>query len=242
MMTLEEAMKKASKLLKLSESSNANEAALAAGMAQKILSKYNIDRATLSLDDKGGFIEDIKKGETLEDGGGRLASWKSMLASKIARVNSCRVYLTGSSIGIVGRDTDIGKVRYFYAFLSLEIEKLVKIQAKGQGRSFATSFRIGAVEAIGEKLQEASKLAEKEARESTVNEAGLVLVNRALAKMREDDQAVDQWMRDNMNLGTRRSSYSGNDAGRAAGYRAGQSVNVGGSNRAVGSGQRRLGS
>lgn len=243
MMTLEEAIAKATKLLNLSKSSNANEAALAAQRAQEILARYQIDAA--SLDNDGGAPmpeEPIGKGEALEDSGSRLAMWKPMLAQKIANVNACQSYTSGPSIGIIGRASDVAKVRYMYGFLSGEVERLTKSLAMGHGRAYATSFRIGAVMAIGESLAAAQARVEREMRDEHLhNPAALVRIDKALAKLSQRERDVDAWVRANMNFRTSRRGYNSNGGGYGAGYAAGQSVSVGGARGALGAGARRLG-
>lgn len=242
MMTLDEAIAKATKLLKLSESSNANEAALAAQRAQEILARYNIDAAALAGDESGPVIDEpiADQGERLEAGGGRLAAWKPMLAQKVARVNSCRVYTCGSDIGIIGRASDVSKVRYLYSTLAHEVDKLTKAHAKGLGRSYAASFRIGVVSAIGEKLEAAQAKVAAEMRAEQTTGAGLVRIDKALARISDRQREVDAWVRNNMRLGTRRSNTRVNGGAREAGYAAGQSINIGGARAALGAGQGRL--
>lgn len=242
MMTLEEAIAKATKLLNLSKSSNANEAALAAQRAQEILARYQIDAA--SLDNEGGAPmpeEPVGKGDTLDEGGARLATWKPILAQKIATVNACRVYTSGASIGIIGRASDVAKVRYMYGFLSGEVERLAKSLGMGHGRAYATSFRMGAVMAIGESLAAAQARVEREMRDEHLhNPAALVRIDKALAKLSDREREVDAWVRANMKLRSSRRSYSSGGGGFGAGYTAGQSVSVGGARAALGAGSRRL--
>lgn len=233
MMTQQEAMAKASKLLKLSESSNPNEAALAAQRAQEILTRYKIDATMLSLDSNEPE-EEIGEGDTLEEGNKQMASWKLSLASHVARANSCRAYQSGASIGIVGRPTDIEKVRYLYAMLSIEIESLTKRDAKGKGRSYATEYRYGVVAAIADKLKEAKAKVEETMRQETVNENGLVRLNNALARINDRDAAVDAWVRKHMNFRSKATYSRGNASARAAGYAAGQSINMGGRQKRLG--------
>jgi hypothetical protein len=228
MMTPQEAMAKASKLLKLSESSNPNEAALAAQRAQEILTRYKIDATMLSMDSGIETPEEpIGRGETLEEGRVQIAGWKLRLASKIAFANSCRAYQSGPAIGIIGRPSDIEKVRYLYAMLSIEIEALTKRDAKGKGRSYATEYRYGVVAAIADKLSQAKAKVAETMRQEAANEQGLVRLNKALERLQNKDDAVDAWVRQNMRFRSKTSYSRGNGEARAAGYAAGQSIQLG---------------
>ncbi len=245
-MTLEQAIAKATKLLKLSESSNAHEAALAAQRAQEILARYDIDATALSMDGNGPTIEEtINKFEgenAIDSGNSSIARWKIVLASRLASANSCRAYKSGPSIGIIGRPTDVQKVRYLYAVLLFEIERLTDSNAKGMGRSYRAEFRHGVVSAIGDKLREAKQKVAQDMREEAkidANPNALVRIDNALERMGERDRAVDAWARQNMNFRSSSTSSRHNAEARAAGYSAGQSLNVGGRTGIAG-GMKRL--
>lgn len=239
MLTLEQAMAKASKLLKLSTSSNANEAALAASMAQQILTRYGIDQAALAGDGAPqGPVEPIGKDHApLEEGGRRLAGWKAQLAAAIAKANACRAYTSGPSIGIIGRASDVASVRYLYATLALEVERLTQRLAMGQGRTYSNSFRHGVVAAIAEKLAAARAAVAADMRAENSG-AALVRIDNALQRVKDADAAVDAWIAANMKMRNATSRLRSNATARAAGYSAGQSVNVGG--RAAIAGGRKL--
>lgn len=250
MLTLEQAMTKASKLLKLAESSNANEAALAAQRAQEILARYDIDRASLGASDGGDSepLENIKRfdGENgIDRGNASIARWKLSLASAIGRANSCRVYKSGASIGIVGRKSDVVKVRYFYIMLCEEIDKLTNSKAKGMGRNYRTEFRHGVVSAVSDKLQDAKQKVAQDMRQeaqASGNSAALVSLNRGLERLDQRQRDVDAWCRANMNFRKSPSYRNVNSDARSAGYSAGQSLNVGGNRAraALGVGQKML--
>lgn len=241
-MTLEQAMEKASKLLRLANSSNANEAAAAASMAQKILARFNIDQAALSLDGAvDAPVESIGKDHApLDNGGRKLATWKAQMAMHVAQANACRVYQSGAAIMLVGRASDVAKVRALYAMLTSEVDRLTMRLAMGRGRTYANSFRHGAVVAIGEKLRAAQAAVAAEMRaEQSGNAHALARIDNALVSLRDRDASVETWMDENMNLRSSRRSVNVNGQGRAAGYAAGQTVNVSG-NAAIAGGRRQL--
>ncbi len=239
-MTQEEAIEKARKLFALAQSDNPNEAALAAQRAQEVLARFNIDAAMLA----GAAEEPEEDVRAFNDplySGNRLASWKLALASSIARHNQAKIYTSGPNVMMVGRPSDVQKVRYLYAWLSNEVERLAKIHTTGEGRVYANNFRIGVVSAINDKLKAANEQARQEARAGQ-NGAALVKVDNALARIEARSAAVQKWTDDNLNLRKRQSShYRGNRDAHEHGRREGSKLNVGGSARgALGAGQRAL--
>ena len=93
-MTLNEALEKAAKLLRLATSTNPHEAALAASRAQEIM-----DRFKLSADAVNGAGGEIKSEEPIRDfasdpldAGRKLDRWRGQLAMAIAAVNQAKVY------------------------------------------------------------------------------------------------------------------------------------------------------
>ena len=242
-MTIEQAIAKAQKLIRVANSTNAHEAATAAQLAQEILARYDIDAAALAndADDIAPHIEEpIEKLRDFDTSSARLATWKSMLATRIGRVNACQVFSFGSNLGIVGRASDVAKVRYLYAVLCGEVDRLTATLARGKGRGYANSFRIGCVEGIGDKMDEARANVAAAMRAENTG-AALARIDKALARLEEKDRELARWLRDNTNFSNRSRSAGSSANGRSAGYAAGQSVNVGGGNRlALGSGARRI--
>ncbi len=244
-MTIQEAMAKVTKLLRLSESSEPHEAALAAQRAQEILTRYNIDRAALSLDgtesEPEEEIQNFTDRAPLDEANARLATWKTVLANRLAPANQCAVYVSGSAIGIVGRASDVEKVRYMYALLVRETERLTDRHGKGCGQRWRNSFRYGVVAAIAEKLaQTAAKVASDMRAESTGN--ALVLVNQAIAKVEQRGRDVESYLRRNLKLRQSSRKVRASSDAHAEGYRAGQTINMGGGARgALGGGNKRIG-
>lgn len=243
MMTLQEAIAKVTKLLRLSESSNPHEAALAAQRAQEILTRYDIDRAALSLD--GGSepdeaIEDFSRRAPLDEGGKSLATWKLSLANTIAKANQSRIYRTGVAVGIVGRPSDVEKVRYLYDYLLREVDRLADRDGKGCGKTWRTQYRFGVVEAITVKLAETRAKVENEMR-AEVQGTALVRVNEAIQNIERKDRALDAWVSANLKLraGPRRPMRA-NHGAREAGREAGKSITISGARGSIASGNRRL--
>lgn len=251
-MTRDEALRKVASLLKLANSSNANEAALAAQRAQEIMAKFALDSAMLDVD--GGVnrepdepIMDFgRKGAPLHESS-RKSGWRVRLASVVAKANGCRVYLsTGlqSAIQIVGRPSDADTVRYLFAYLANETDRLAERDGRGCGRTWANNFRLGVVDTIAAKLVEAQRAVNEAARSEAANANNphaLVRVNTAIERVAAKSSAVEVWMKTNMKLGTAKASSARYDgAARAAGQAAGHEINVGGRSAGALAGRARM--
>ena len=226
------AMRKAAALLRLAQSDNPHEAALAASRAQEIIDRYKLNLATLEDSPSQEPAEEIRnfKDDPLTEGG----LWKAQLAQAVASVNQCQVYTSGANVCLVGRPSDVAMVRPFFAHLSAECERLASRHCKGNSRTYWNNFRLGAVETISQRLK-ASLAATVETVKAEALAAGnagaLVVVTNSLALLEKRKQEVSDWTRANMNLRnrTRRTNY--NESARSAGRAAGQSVNL---NRSAG--------
>ena len=234
---------KVRKLLRLAESPNAHEAALAAAKAQTLIDEHNLTASLLSLDtatpEQDEPIEDFqKKGAPLDERGRDV--WKSHLASAISRANACRIYLQGGQIALVGRPSDAAAVRYLYAYLSREVERLCEKDGRGCGRTWRNNYRLGVVDTISRKLREERERFKREAQKAVEsNTQALVRMNTALAKVEQRSIATADWVKANLKL----RSYSGSSAAynpnaRNVGRKAGESIRVGGQSGRLGAGAR----
>lgn len=249
-MTDDVVLQKVQKLLRLATSSNANEAGLAAAKAQELIDKHNLSAALLALDaaeptkglDDEPIIDFEKAGAPL-DSQKRLDRWRGSLASVIARQNGCRIYFSGSDIALVGRPSDAETVRYLYAYLSREVERLTTAQGAGMGRTWRNNFRLGVVDTIAAKLHEQRRAFESQARKEAREEGStaLVRVDRALARIDKRGHDVADWIKGNLKLysgGSSSSTYNHN--ARQQGRKAGQSISVGGTHRSLTSAAKKL--
>lgn len=239
-MTHAEAVSKALRLLRLAQSDNPHEAALAAAKAQEI-----IDRYKLTGIGEGSEIpeeESIKDFEApLESLTGNFIRWRTALASTLAKVNQSRVYLKAATrtLQIVGRPSDAETVRYMYQYLVREIERLTAVHAKGNGKTWANNFRLGIVDEIRDRLAE-----QREATASAMrieSPSAIVKIDQSLVRMEAQSAAVETWMEENLKL---RASYTRarHDYGaREAGRKAGREINLGGG-KGLTSGAKQLGS
>ena len=251
---MEDVIEKVRKLLALSKSSNVNEAANAAKMAQKLMAKHAIEEAMLDESDPAED-EDIEDDLLSSMEGSRIASWKSDLGYYVSRANGCRTYHSrqrrSSRIHIVGRPSDAAKARYMFAYLRNTIDELAKAASKERGnpgRTWVNSFRRGAASEVGRRMMAAIKEAQEEARELAAatdrvqeTSTALVRVNAAIAKVDAKQADAKTWMDTNLNLRTRSaSSFTVDSHGYAAGKRAGASIDLSSGGRAgLGSGNRK---
>lgn len=185
-------------LLKLAErNANVNESASAASAAQALLSKHRLTVADLDA------ATNTKESPGVADAplitGNRISQWKSDLASAVCSANGCKLYIhkvyakTGMgeirtrmeydvNVKLIGRPTDIAVVRYFYAYLEREIERLSAVAVAGggiTGKSGTNSFKIGAVVAISQRLREAVKAIRAEVTEGTEGCTAMVRLDTA---------------------------------------------------------------
>jgi hypothetical protein len=236
-MTRDEALKKAAKLLRLANNNeNANEAALAAAQAQKILDEHELNASMLELDGQAPEPD-----EPIVDYGQRaaplfearkLATWRWRLAACLAELNGCKCYVT-PSIQIIGRPSDVEKVRYLFSYLASEVERLCDRDGKGCGTTWRNNFRVGCIDTISEKLHAARKQTFQDMRQN--NATALVKVDQAIAKFQQKRVEVEDWTKKNLKLVSH--SYGGGARqdfnARAAGRRAANEINIGGQRGAL---------
>lgn len=242
---------KVQKLLRLATSSNANEAALAAAKAQELIDKHQLAATLLAMDavepmkglDDEPIIDFEKAGAPL-DAAKKLDRWRGSLASAVARSNACRIYYSGSEIGLVGRPSDAETVRYLYGYLSREVERLATESGQGMGRTWRNNFRLGVVETIHKKLYEQRRKFESETRAEAraAGSTALARIDRALATIDKRGESVDAWVKSNLKLYARGggSGSQYNASAREAGRRAGHSIAISGARGSLASAARKL--
>jgi hypothetical protein len=235
------AMRKAAALLRLAQSDNPHEAALAASRAQEIIDRYKLNLAALDSTPSEEPAEEIRnfKDDPLDNGG----LWKALLAQAVANVNQCKVYTSGGSVHIIGRPSDVAIVRPFYSYLATECERLASRHCKGNSRTYWNNFRLGAVETINQRLKASLAATVETVRAEALaagNKNALAIVTNSLALIEKRKEEVAAWTRQNMSLRNRTARSSYNNAGREAGRAAGQSVNLNRSAGALNSTRRTL--
>lgn len=198
-------------LLKLAEkNNNANESASAAAAAQALLSKHRLTVADLVGTD-GKPTESPAVHEEPLITGNRISQWKSDLISAVCRANGCKYYYSKTfakygqgdvrsrrefnvSVRLIGRPSDVAVVRYFYAYLEREIERLSAIAFAGgglAGKRDGNSFKVGVVTTLAMRLDESVKASRVQA------EAEAVAAGRdgttAMVKLDAADREVDEF-------------------------------------------------
>lgn len=242
-MTTENIVSKVQKLLRLSTSSNANEAALAAAKAQELIDSYNLSAAMLALDDAEPMadepIVDFQKAGAPLDSQKQQQRWRAQLAVTISRLNGCRIYLHGGDIALVGRPSDAETVRYLFGYLSRQVEILASA-CVGMGKTWRNNFRLGVVETISRKLHEQRKAFEQEVRHVD-NQIALMRVDRALATIKARGETVDSFIKGSLKL-RKGAAYRTrvDSSARQAGRIAGQSVQIGGARGSLTSAAKKL--
>lgn len=256
-MTHEEAVAKAVKLLRLATSSNPNEAALAASKAQEIIDRHNIQSAALTLAQNGRAEPDepIKDFgcDPLDPGVGKIATWTWRLFLVIGNANGCKGYAArnhGGGIGVVGRPSDVATVRYLYAWLRKEVDRLAARDARGFGATYANNFRNGVVDTIGQRMEaqrketqaatvreaiEEAKAAAPEAEQAQAGQFAMIRVNNAIARVEKRGEETQDWIKKNMKLRSGSATRSRVDSGaRQAGRTAGHEVRINSSRGNIG--------
>lgn len=211
------------KLLALSGSSNPHEAAVAAGAAQKLMEQHGIEAAMLDTEE-----EPIKAHDGFDEGR-RVATWRSALATGVATANGCKAVIHRSRDGartmFIGRASDASVVRYMYAYVASEINRLCDEHAKQHrraGRSWKNTFRITATEAVVARIHEAKKAARVDA----VNRDG----ERASMAIQRLDQRLanaDAWLAEKYTVRSRRkATYRADQDAIEAGRKAARSIRL----------------
>jgi hypothetical protein len=224
---------KIKKLLALAQSSNPNEAALAAARAQELMVKYAIDEAQLA--GTPGHVEEEIKSEPMSGKYGAVQHWHAQLADAIARSFFCRVYFVPrGDVYMVGRATDREALRATYLYLLGEITRmsdsawiaaraglpmLKSQQLGGYAIKWKRAFHVGAVATVRERL--VSSLRELSAAAPSAN-GSAPSVAIVLAALQE---AVDLYVKKSLNLRTT-SSRPVNPSGYEQGQKAGWSLNL----------------
>ena len=202
-----------------------HEAALAASMAHKFMEKHN-----LCMEEVSEFsVDDTEIREEAVHKTGRLATWKmNLLHHGVAPVFNCRVLISSRYrkriLKLVGTKDDMAVARVTFDYLVSAVERLAKRHAKGYGRSYINSYKLGAVATICSRL----KAQARENREEVEQYA--TKTGTALAVVK-DANLVDYMSRYSGHYRTSQGSrdHSGYSHGRSDGNRVGLNAQVGNS-------------
>jgi hypothetical protein len=190
------ALERVRKLLALAGSPNVHEAASAAAMAQTLIERHRLERW---LD-----AEEAAAADPIDDGrdtplevARRLRKWKVVLASTLAEANGCVAYTLkrggDEAIVIVGRAADRAAVFELWGWLDKRVEWLSATHGAGRSRRWHEAFRVGAVDAVAERLR-------KVAEEVRGEQAPGTLVRLDPAALAQRD-ALERYVSDHLQLG-----------------------------------------
>lgn len=226
MENIQSIIEKISNLRKLSTSSNANEAAVAAAMADKLIAKYRLSEAELEIKEEkisqpefdDGFVYETK----------RITKWKNSLILFLSKHYGCAVYNSigydnnsGRSISrykLVGSKEDMSIVKYMFSWLTGEVERLCHKESKGKGHVYANSFCIGAISGIIEQMRASKKEVENSASST------------ALAIVSNKFETANEFMNNNLKLSKPKVSTNHNRIDYGAynkGVEAGKNIHLG---------------
>lgn len=173
-MELSSVISKVQKLLSLANSSNANEAATAAALANKLIDQYRLSSADYSVSETE--IDPLIEDNDYIYETGRIVPWKSSLVVVLAKHYGCALfnsayYPNGRKVSrykLVGRNSDIEITKYMFNWLMLECQRLSENEARGKGRVFASSYCQGFVVGIRQQLFKSRQEAKMGASESSI--------------------------------------------------------------------------
>lgn len=165
---------KVKKLRSLTFSNNANEAAAAASAANKLIDQYRLSEIDLAVE--GSDSDSIVEDDSYIYETGRITQWKSNLIRVLASHYGVADYINNyypegrkvSKFKLVGRSSDIQIVRYMFAWLNTECQRLSNLQVKGQGHVVVASYCRGFVAGIAIQLKASRQEIQKNATSSAI--------------------------------------------------------------------------
>ena len=221
---LQSVIEKINKLRALATSSNPNEAANAAARAAALIDEYQLTEAQLEA------TENRESPQIADDPilrGKVMPQWKTWLVSGLAEhfgVYSIRQVRRGGEddIKLTGRARDVEIVRYFYTWLSAEVERLCRANKPPScGMKWTITYRNGVAAGICAKLKE-MKRAEADTRVSTTS--AMVYLDSRFALARE---VYVKSMAPGHRVTTTKGCYGSDPNAFNQGVRDGKAINLG---------------
>lgn len=175
-----------------------HEAHAAAMRADEMVQRYRLDTAAIHLPEGEQRAPDpIGKGELYS--APRTATWRSSLATVLAKHYGCCVYVERSTDGrdymrpvsrivLIGYESDAALVRHMFAWIDLEIGRLANLET--HGRAARNAFCLGAVTGFAEALRQSKRKATTEHEHQHGPSAAMVLRERAEEVQRYVDKHV----------------------------------------------------
>ena len=220
---LSSVIEKVQKLLALSKSSNANEAATAAALANRLIDQYRLAESDIQTEAPADDAIQSDDGYVYETG--RVTEWKRVLVGTLAKHYGVAHFndismATGRKVSrfkLVGRKSDIAIARYMFGWLELECQRLSEKEARGMGHVYAQSYCAGFVAGVAEQLAASRKEVQQTASSS------------AIVKLDSRFDLSKSFMYAQFNLKKSRTVSQGqfNSAGFASGQVRGKNVHLG---------------
>lgn len=138
----EAVLDKVRKLYALAGSSNEGEAKAALQAADALVQKYRIEQQELG--GRPAFSLDLDPVETVS----RASVWRELVLGSLCRRYGCKAVYDPTGVFLFGTADDMAIVRVLYDRISLQLNAMAVMHAKGRGRLFADSFRTGVARAI----------------------------------------------------------------------------------------------
>ena len=150
---------KVQKLLALSKSDNANEAAAASAAANKLIDQYRLSVA--DLEEQGQTAEPVNEDQDIVYQTGKVTRWKKALIHHLCDHYGVTfwndaIYPQGrlfTRYRLVGRASDMSVVKYMFAWLTTECTRLSTLHGTGKGRVWIASYCDGFVNGIYQQLK-----------------------------------------------------------------------------------------
>lgn len=240
-----EALSKAAKLLRLAQSDNPHEAALAAARAQEIMDRFKLTGNDLVDAGNAPQSNEPVQHFAADPLDTRTDRWRGQLAVAVAGANQCKAYRPSSGFALIGRASDVMACHYIYGWLTREIERLAETHCAGNGRTYWNNFRLGAVEAVSRKLRESAKqtvaTVQTEARACGDNGRALAVVAQSLAVIEQHKKEVEDYGKNVLKLRAGSSSRTNyNPSAREAGRKAWATISIGGARGSLNGSTRQL--
>jgi Protein of unknown function (DUF2786) len=237
---IEAVKRRIAKLLAIAEDNRAdpNEAAAAAGQAEKIMRKFQLEHADLITVElrKGEAMEtadSVANAKTNKTAAKEVPPWASFLAVEVGRFNHCGARIARTQderaevcVRFFGYAADVQLCKWMYDYLVATINRLAEEYKwsddyRLNGRSVLTSYRRGVASGINSAIK---KLREERDRQTTTTGTSLMVVKKdAIVAKFGNVFAVKQANRSTV----RGEAFS-------AGYEDGRKVDVG--RRSIGAG------
>lgn len=225
------AMEKIRKLLAVARDGRGNEheAAIAAAQAEKLMRHYQVEAAEVILReieqdesfDRG--LEDVSFEGIAGHKPKQVPTWVGTIALGCGKLFTCKVDLVNTPQGLrvrfSGYRLDVELCQWVYRFLCETVYRLSREHGKGQGISYAKSFRAGASMELQKRLYSLAAEREDANLEARTSGNGTAMVLYDRKQQRVDEMFGAQTSRQYRMSG-------GDDRGYSAGREAGANINI----------------